>query len=401
MGNVRETLLLACNTRIILSGQCKHGYMGAAVQDSIMVLTYIFPLYRCKVAKEAPYAVFKSSLPYNTSDTISNVTSEDDTDTNKSTSEGQHVTERPVINAHRRSPKSEYRCGSRDPPRGDTFHHRRRKGKACKRHSAVAPIQMPKIPRSQTATPSMKTHLLNVSNSKALTTNEKRVGQIKSTRKRPSIYPKRSQVSPQATNSYPQTSSSTKITASSTQKPTRQLHLQTSITAVTKSTKTHKKVSKHNHCCRSRTPLRDNISQPHCESCSEREIMSKMANVTPATPINALHVTLWTTTETPKVNTLRSTTTFSMPTARKGKKAASLHKNGKPQKQMDSYLLQDNVSQRPMGSILAQSTHEDKSLKQNNSLRNMTGECMLMLLTDGDLRGPIHQIVAKNYDGVH
>lgn len=355
-----------------------------------MVLTYIFPLYRCKVAKEAPYAVFKSSLPYNTSDTISNVTSEDNADTNKSTSEGQHVTERPVINTHRRSPKSEHRCGSRYPPRGDTFHHRRTKGKACKRHSAVAPTQMPTTSRSQTTTPTIKMGLLNVSISKALTTNKKRVGKTKSTRKSLSVYPTRSQVSPQATNSYPQTSSTTKSTPSTTQKPTRQLHLQTSITAVTKPTKNHKKVPKHSHCCRSRTPLRDDSFRPHCESCSEQETISNMVTVTPATTINALHVTLWTlrhkkTTETPKQDMLRSATTFSMPTARKQKKAASLHKNGKPQKQMDSYLLQDNVSQRPLSSILTQSTHEERSMKHHNSLRNMTGECMLLLLTAGDL----------------
>ncbi|KAI3371899.1 hypothetical protein L3Q82_006778 [Scortum barcoo] len=82
---------------------------------------------KCKVAKEAPYAVFKSPLPYNTS----NVTSryEDSTVSNKLTSsEGQHVTQSPTVSPHRKSHKSESRCSTRDPPRGDTFYHRRTKG---------------------------------------------------------------------------------------------------------------------------------------------------------------------------------------------------------------------------------------------------------------------------------
>lgn len=341
-----------------------------------MVLIFIFPLYRCKVSKEAPYAVFKSSLPYNTSDTISNVTSEDNANTNQSASEGQHVTERPVINAHRVSPKGGHKCGSRDPPRGDTFHHRRTKGKACKRHSTVAPGQMPTISRSQTTTPPMKMGPLNVPKSTALTRNRKRVGQTKSTRKSLSIHPTRSQDPPQATNSYLQTPT-TKSTPSSTHKSARRLHLQTSITAATKLTKMHKKVPKHSHCCRSR----DDSFQTHCQSCSEQETLSNMATVTRTTNVT----TLWIlrdkeATETPKQDMLGNTTAFLMPTARKRKKAASLHENDKPQKQMDSYLLQDNVSQRPMGSVLAKSTHEEKNPNQHNSSCNVTGECVLMLL---------------------
>eukprot|EP00064_Thunnus_orientalis_P006737 superscaffoldBa00000715_g6755 len=58
----------------------------------------------CKVAKEAPYAVFKNPLPYDTT----HVTSEygDNTDSNMSTSsKRQHVTESPEIILHRKSPK--------------------------------------------------------------------------------------------------------------------------------------------------------------------------------------------------------------------------------------------------------------------------------------------------------
>lgn len=352
-----------------------------------MVLTCIFTLYRCKVAKEAPYAVFKRSLPYNTSDTISNVTSGENTDTDKSTSEVQYVTERPVTSPQRRSPKSEHRCGSRDPPRGDTFHHRRMKGEACKRPSAVAPSHMPTISRSQTISPSIKMCLLNVSKSRAPTTNKKRAGKIRSTKKSLLVYPTRSQVPSQAAKSYLRTSSTTKSTLSATQQPTRQLHLPTTIRAVIKTTEIHKKVPKHSRYCKSRMPLRDDTLRPRCRSCSEQETISHMATVTPATTINLLHVNVTTlqtlrhkkTTGTAKQDTLWNTTTFSTPIARNRKTAASLHKNGKPQKQVDFYLLQDNISQGPRGSTLSQSTHVERSLTQNNSLRNVTGECMLLL----------------------
>lgn len=325
---------------------------------------------RCKVAKEAPYAVFKSSLPYNTSDTISKVTSGDNFDTNKPTSEGQRVTEEPITNAYRRSPNGEQRCRSRDPPRGDTFHHRRTKGKACKGHSAVVPSQMPAASRSQSTTVSMKMTLLKASRSRALTTNKKRVGKAKSTRKSLLVYPTRGQDPPRARNPYGQTSSTTKNTQCSTQMPSRQLNLPTLITAVNKTTRVQKEA-----CCSTRMPLTDERDK--------QEATSYMATVTPVTTRNALPVKVTTlqtlrhkkTIETPKRNTLRNITTFSTPISRKQKTVASPHKNAKLQKQMDSCLPQYNISQGPMGDISAQSTHEERSQKRNNSLRTTTGEC--------------------------
>ncbi|XP_045890969.1 group 3 secretory phospholipase A2-like [Micropterus dolomieu] len=70
----------------------------------------------CKVAKEAPYAIFKSPLLYNTSDVARKYGDNADSN-NLTSSEGQHVT------------KSKQRCNSRDPPRGDTFYRRRTMGK--------------------------------------------------------------------------------------------------------------------------------------------------------------------------------------------------------------------------------------------------------------------------------
>uniref|UniRef100_A0A3Q0SHU2 phospholipase A2 n=1 Tax=Amphilophus citrinellus TaxID=61819 RepID=A0A3Q0SHU2_AMPCI len=82
-------------------------------------------LYRCKVAKEAPYAVFRSPLPYNTSDVEQKYV---DTDGDRLPSKAeQHVTQSPVTSPRRKSSKTQHQCGFKDPPRGDTFHRRRTK----------------------------------------------------------------------------------------------------------------------------------------------------------------------------------------------------------------------------------------------------------------------------------
>ncbi|MED6263236.1 hypothetical protein CHARACLAT_002449 [Characodon lateralis] len=77
----------------------------------------------CKNASEAPYAIFKSPLPYNSSD----VTSKYDNN-NLTISKEQHLFERPVSNPEGKASESKHRCRLRDPPGGDTFHSRRTKG---------------------------------------------------------------------------------------------------------------------------------------------------------------------------------------------------------------------------------------------------------------------------------
>nr|XP_020446196.1 group 3 secretory phospholipase A2-like isoform X2 [Monopterus albus] len=321
----------------------------------------------CKTAKKAPYAIFKSPLPYNTSDASRKY--EENTDSNKSTSEEQHVTER-------KSPKSERRCSSRDPPRGDSF-HRGTKGKGCKRPqklSTLAPSQISTTSKTHTTTLSMKTGLLNPSKNSTLMTNKKRVGKKKSSRKGLLAYTTGSQVPPQVTS-----------TTKTTQMPALHLHLPTAITAVTKAMKSHKIVPKPSRCCRSRTPVRGDPFWPHCKNCLQEVTTSHMTTVKPAITINGLPIKATTlralqlkeTTEpqTPKqdsVKRLWNTVTFSTPITTKLKRSGPLRKNGKPQKQLDSHLLQDNTSQDPMGSTIAQNTHAKKNLKQSNALHNMT-----------------------------
>lgn len=334
----------------------------------------MFTLLRCKVAKEAPYAIFKSPLLYNTSDVARKYGDNADSN-NLTSSEGKHVT------------KSKQRCNSREPPRGDTFYRRRTMGKGCKRHqkfNTVAPSQMPPISRAPTTIVSMKKALINASNSKALMSNKKRTGKEKSTKKGLLAYlTQQSQFPPQVTaNSYPQTTSATTSAPSLTLKPALQLHLPR---AITEATKTHKKVSKLSRCCGLGIPLKGDTSQPHCKSCLEQKTKSHKATVTPSTTTYGLQIEVSTletlqpkkTTETPKedtLKTLQSTASSATLVTTKLKTAASIHKDDKPLKQVDSHLLWNYKSQEPMGATQAQNTETKRGLKQNIALHNMTGE---------------------------
>ncbi|XP_071338576.1 uncharacterized protein [Trachinotus anak] len=337
----------------------------------------------CKEVKQAPYAVFKSPLPYNNSD----VTGKYGDNKSTTSSEEQHVTKSPMISPRRKSPKSEHRCGSRDTPRGDTFYRKRTKGKGCKTHrtpSTVAPRQMPQISTAHTTTPSLplKTGLLHPSKSKALMSNRKRDGKEKSTRKGLLVYPtQRSQVLPQMTaNPYPQTSSTTQSVPPLTQRRKLQLHQPTATTTVTETTKGHKKVPKQSGCCGFRMPVRG--FWPHCKSCQE-QTTSHMTNVTAAADTYGLPVKATIppalrfkkTTDTPRQETLKrlwNTATFATASTTKLKTAASLREDGKPQKQMDSRLLGNNTGQEPMSRIIAHRTKDEQILKQYNTFRNMT-----------------------------
>ncbi|XP_029296353.1 group 3 secretory phospholipase A2-like isoform X2 [Cottoperca gobio] len=337
-------------------------------------------MYWCKGAKKAPYAVFKSPLPY-TSDVTSKHS--DKADSNMLTgSEGQHVTESFVINPLRKSPKGKHKCSAR----GDTLYLRRTKGKGCKRHMKLYTAeasQMPPMSRAHTTTPSTKMGLLNASKSSALTLNKKGVGQKKSSRK--SAYPKlRSQVPLQViTSSYPPLTSTIQSTPSSTQKPTVQLHLPMSTTTVTNTAISGKKVPKQSHCCGFRVPLRGDTFQPHCKGCLEQKTISHKTTVTPSTTTYGLPLKVTTdrtlrlkkTTERPGQDSskrLWSTTTSTTAVTTKLKIAASVHKDGKPQKQMDSPLLQKHTSQEPMGSTRSQNRNAERSLKLNIAFHNVT-----------------------------
>lgn len=333
----------------------------------------MFTLHRCKVAKDAPYAVFQSPLPFNS--TVDNA------DSDKSTSsEGQHVTKGPVIIQHTKSPKSKHSCSSKDPTREDTFYHRRKKEKKCKIHwklHKVTPSQTPSISRTHTSTPSMETSPLPASKS---STNRKIAGRKKSTGKGLLAYStKRSHVPSQVTTiSYPLATSTTQGTPSVTQEPSLQLHSPTAITAVRETTKSHKKRPKQSHCCGFKIPLRGDTFQPRCKSCPERNTTSHMKTAPYKSTTNQLLV------KVTKLETLHlkntpeqilwSTATSATQATSQLKSATSIHKVGKPQKQMDSHLLWKNTSRELLGRSKAPNTDAQKGLKLNIALHNMTGE---------------------------
>ncbi|XP_051279427.1 group 3 secretory phospholipase A2-like [Dicentrarchus labrax] len=321
----------------------------------------------CKVANNAPYAVFKSPLPFNTTDVTSQ--SGDNANNNKlKSSMGQRVTESPVMSTE--SPKHEHRCSYKDSPRGDIFYRRRTKGKGCKRHWKLytAATQIPPTSRAHATTPSNETSLVHASKSSASMSNKKRAGRKKNNRKGLSARPtQRSHVPPRvSTSSIPQNLT--------TEEPTLQLHLPTAITAVTKTTKRRKNVPKKGHCCGFRMPLRGDTFQPHCKSCLERN----MTTVTPSITTSGLPIKVTsldtlklkkTKKKPSKQDTLKplwSTTTSAAPATRRLKTAAAIQKVGKPQKQ--SHLLRNNTSQEPMGRTKATNTHTDRGLKPNVAL---------------------------------
>ncbi|KAG7489573.1 group 3 secretory phospholipase A2-like [Solea senegalensis] len=260
----------------------------------------------CKVSKEAPYAVLRTPLPYNTSNATSKYGEDDD---------GSEET-RAVIGSPRKPPKNKHRCRSRDPPRGDTFYPRA-SGKGCKKLSS----QKPQTSRTNTTTAPMTTRLFVV----ALTPRDKRVERKRSDRK---------------DQAPPHVSTATQSILSSTTTKT--------------TTNNHKQPPKQSRCCESRTPCKNSLGQ-------------ETTTVPTATHGPSVRVTtLWTTqikTKQERRKTLWNTDAF---TKARPKTTSTLHEDRKPQQQMDSGPRGNDTRQTLQGRTTAQSDHVRKRLKQNN-----------------------------------
>ncbi|XP_061586208.1 group 3 secretory phospholipase A2-like [Cololabis saira] len=332
----------------------------------------------CKVAREAPYAVFKSPLPYNSSDVTNKY--EHAHNNNLTSSEGQLLTQNPVTSPQRKSPKAEHRCGLRQPSRGDTFHRRREKGKGCNRHrkpGGVAPSQVPVTSKAHTTTLYVN---MGLSKNKTLI------------RKGLPGFAKRSRIHQPstnhfATNSNPATSSTTLSSiASLTQSLKRRPGSTAPVVRVTKTSKGHKKITKKSRCCEPSMPVRRDTVQGHCKSCLKQEGAFKMTTVTPAkTTTSGLQreqmkqesAHLKKTTETPAWDasaTRWNATTFATPITTKLKSTASFHRNSKPQKRIHLYPPWNIKSQETLGGTIAQNIHAVESLKENNVFHNMTDD---------------------------
>ncbi|XP_076010124.1 uncharacterized protein LOC143003393 [Genypterus blacodes] len=323
----------------------------------------------CKVAKEAPYAIFKNSLPYNSSVTTSN--SGENTH-NSSTSKGQHVTEKPLVSPSGKLPKGESRCVSKDKPRGDAFLRKRTKGKGCKRRrkpSTITSTQMPSVSMTNTTLPSIlmpawtiqknmsvtldqTTALSNVSKSNG--SISERLGKNKGTRKNQLAYSTRRKQDPSqiTTMSDLQTASTTQSMPSSTQAPT-------AVTTVKKTAKSRKDFQKQRPRCGSMMSVRGDTFQPRHENCPEHAT-SRSATVAPSTIRNAVNATtaqthrISKTTDLPRRQTMKtlwntSTTAVSIVSTQKTalltQAAAPLHHDGEPQKHGNPFVLRNNSSQ--------------------------------------------------------
>ena len=341
----------------------------------------MFTLYRCKVAKEAPYAVFQSPLPYNNSDDTSKYA---DIESNNLSRERQNLTKSAMANPQRKLSNPESRC-LKDPPRGDTFHRKRTKGRGCKKHqklSGAATTQVPNLSRGHATTLPMK---MGYSKSRILMSNKKTAGKRKSIRKGLSGLEQRGHVPKSVpTNSDLQ---STSTTPSSIPPLTQGLKLQTDPTTAfrrgTKTSKRKKKVPKQSHCCGSSMPLRGDT---HCKRCLKPEAAS-YTTVTPAKTATSGLLTKQRrrhpkkTTERPNQDTpvtFWAAVTFSAPVIIKLRTTTAFPEDGK--------LQWNNTSQGHFGPTMAQSIHVEKSLKQNSALQNITGESMYLLAPVINLR---------------
>ncbi|XP_069380142.1 uncharacterized protein [Paralichthys olivaceus] len=310
----------------------------------------------CKVAEEAPYAIFKSPLPYNTSDVTSKYGANR---SNLTSSERQHVTESPATSPRRQPPKREHRCGPRDPPRGDTF-YLRTKGRRCKRRrksSTVAPSQMAPIPRSRTTTPSMETAHLNAAKRITVVSHKKRFGKKKSNRKGLLVSTTQRRQGPlqASTNSYPFTSSATQSSLSVTQRTQP-----VATTAETTTRRSHKTGTEQSRCCGFR---RADTIGPLCKRCLEQETTTNGPSIKVTILQTPQHRQ---TTDNLKIPW--NTSTFATPIRTKLKTTALPHEDGKSLRQRDSHLLGNNTSQKHMGSNITQSTIVEISFREYNAV---------------------------------
>ncbi|KAM4616189.1 uncharacterized protein ACJ7VT_009144 isoform 2-T2 [Polymixia lowei] len=403
----------------------------------------------CKVFKEAPYAVFQNPVAYN----ITRNTSKhgDIRDSHKSARiEGRHEAESTLTNPNRQSPKSEKpkssvssrRCIPRDPPRGDTFHRKKKKGKGCKgrRKTSTTPsTQRPPTSVTQTAIPSilatafpiqknmsltleLKTTLINVIN-KTISDRHK-LGRKKGARMKVTAYPIHKTIAP----SRPTTQPFQKMT-STTQStpPIRQraaLHPQTSIAKLTTiTTKSRKKVEKKRRRCRPSTAVSGDNFQPPAKPCLEQEITPHTTAITPsATAILPRQVTTPPqrpnkTAVSPKEKTstsLWNTATATIPIKMKLRagpltpylRLDSWTPSGKPPKQQNMYLVLDKTNQEPMitdnlllcGTLkyLDDCKYKIPPLEKKYDLQNMDSKTVYHCDCTSRLAGQLEHVVIPN-----
>ncbi|XP_047236687.1 group 3 secretory phospholipase A2-like isoform X2 [Girardinichthys multiradiatus] len=310
----------------------------------------------CKKAREAPYAIFKSPLPFNSSD----VTGKYDNN-NLTISKEQHLFERPVSNPEGKASESKHRCRLRDPSGGDMFHSRRTKGSECKRHTKLSgegPSQMPRI--------SMKMY------SKTL----KRDGKKKTGGKDVPGLAQKTDIPPTIPTTTSVQISSTAI-PSSIPALTQRLILEkdfTKVKGVIKQVKSKHKAPYQSKCCESNMAVSRDIARLHCKSCLKPTVQKTQTKTyKDGSPVNLKRMRLKNKTGIPNqepLTTIWSAATFATPITREQNMTASFHKKGNQQKQLDFNLLWKQAGQQPLGHITPLMIHANNSLVKNDMADN-------------------------------
>ncbi|XP_015233515.1 PREDICTED: group 3 secretory phospholipase A2-like isoform X1 [Cyprinodon variegatus] len=330
--------------------------------------THMYWWGMCKKAEEAPYAIFKAALPYNSSDfTGKHVDSK-----NLTSSKEQNVSEMPSLNPQRKASESEHRCGLRDPPRGDTFHRRRTEGRGCKRNK--------KLFKKESSQVSTKPTKISNSKSKNWTRDRK-----KNRRDEFSGFTQKTNIP----TTFPTTTSvqiSPATTPSSvsalTLRPSPQKDL-TKVKEELKKTKSKKKQPKQSKCCESNR----NTSPLQCRSCLQPSgSPSTAAKPTKTKQLPAHHKKRYFRNKTGKpkqeaLTTIRNAATFATPIT-KQKNASSPHPRGSASKKAGQNIFggssnQRNLSEKSLEKNKKRNIAADKNL-QCRSLKHLD-DCVLKI----------------------
>ncbi|KAM9743661.1 uncharacterized protein ACNS7B_011100 [Menidia menidia] len=331
----------------------------------------------CKVAKEAPYAVFKSPLPYNNSDGSSNYSDSDRNDLRSS--QRQNITKIAIVNPRKKSSKKEIRC-LRDPPRGDTFYRKKTKWRECQRHQeisrATTTTEAPNSSRSYTTTLSMK---MGYSKSRIRLSNRRTAGKKKSIRKVLSGLKQRGLVpiSQASKSDLELTSPTSSSIPSVTQGPWPTQDPARALPKVTKTSKRQRKTPKQSQRCVSSMPSRGDSFQPHRKSCVKPDAAFhttvKSAKTTSGLPTKQISQHLKKTTERPNWVTsavFQEAVAFSTTV-----RTTSLPEEGKPHK----------INQQHFNPAIDEGLPAEKTPKQNEALQNITDnqlQCQSLKILD-------------------
>nr|XP_015827742.2 group 3 secretory phospholipase A2 isoform X2 [Nothobranchius furzeri] len=211
----------------------------------------------CKVAKLAPYAVFRSPLPYNSSEVSSDYMQTDSR--NSTSSKHRHLSK-----AQRKPAKSRHRCGLKEPPRGDGFDCRRTKGRSYEKQQKITKLEPSHVhttPITHTTTQREKTATVRI--------ERRRTGKKKGRRKGFAGLVQKNNISLTSPGPHTSFTTSSRIPPS-TQRLKLRPNAKAAAKEATKYTKRNKKIQNQGG---SSIPVKNNNPLLHCANCLEQETL--------------------------------------------------------------------------------------------------------------------------------